>query len=78
MRIVSLIPASTGIVCALGLEDRMVGRPHACDFPASIRKLPACTEANLITEAPSAKIALQLKEILEQALGIYRVDAAVL
>ena len=33
MRIVSLLPAATEIVWALGLEDDLVGVSHACDFP---------------------------------------------
>ena len=34
-KIVSLLPSATEIVCALGLEDRLVGRSHECDFPQS-------------------------------------------
>ncbi|MER3459077.1 MAG: cobalamin-binding protein, partial [Chloroflexota bacterium] len=44
MRIVSLIPSSTEIVCALGFEAYLVGRSHECDFPPSVRRLPVCTE----------------------------------
>nr|MDP9471380.1 cobalamin-binding protein [Chloroflexota bacterium] len=31
-RVVSLIASSTEIVCALGCEDRLVGRSHECDY----------------------------------------------
>lgn len=32
-RIVSLLPSSTEIICALGLEDSLVGISHGCDYP---------------------------------------------
>ena len=41
MRIVSLAPALTEIVCYLGGEDQLVGRSSACDYPASVKKIPA-------------------------------------
>jgi iron complex transport system substrate-binding protein len=78
MRIVSLIASSTEIVCALGLEDKLVGRSHECDYPPSIRRLTACTEAKIQTDRPSAEIDRQVKGILEQALSIYRVDSEAL
>ncbi|HEY6828891.1 MAG TPA: cobalamin-binding protein [Gemmatimonadaceae bacterium] len=39
-RIVSLLPAATEIVCALGAGDQLVGRSHECDYPASVQRLP--------------------------------------
>ncbi|MEK0424367.1 MAG: hypothetical protein RJB11_458, partial [Planctomycetota bacterium] len=37
MRIVSLLPSATEIVCELGLADQLVGVSHECDYPDSIR-----------------------------------------
>ncbi len=44
MRIVSLLPAATEIVFALGLGDELVGVTHACDFPAEARTRPSLTQ----------------------------------
>ena len=48
-RIVSLLPSATEIVCALGLEDRLVGISHGCDYPKTITNRPRLTRprANL-------------------------------
>lgn len=36
LRIISLLPSATEIVCALGLEKNLVGVTHECDFPANV------------------------------------------
>ncbi len=43
MRIVSLTPSATEIVHALGLGDELVGRTHACDYPAEASEVPVVT-----------------------------------
>lgn len=72
-KIVSLLPSATEIVCALGLEDNLVGRSHECDYPASVKQLPVCTEANFPDNLGSAEIDVRVKEILADALSVYTV-----
>lgn len=43
MRIVSLQPAATEIVCALGLEDQLVAVSAACNWPPEILGRPVVT-----------------------------------
>lgn len=73
MRVVSLIASSTEIVCALGCEDRLVGRSHECDFPPSVKSLPVLTEPKFMVEGTSAEIDARVKELLRHALSVYRV-----
>ena len=40
MRIASLLPSATEIVCAIGLGDSLVGVTHECDYPEAVRTLP--------------------------------------
>ncbi|GJL54579.1 MAG: cobalamin-binding protein [Nitrospirales bacterium] len=72
-RIVTLIPSATEMVCALGLEHQLVGRSHECDFPASIAHLPVCTEPKFEVNGTSHEIDLRVKELLGNALSVYRV-----
>src|SRR5258708_20795415 len=75
MRIVTLLPSATEIVCALGFEGELVGRSHECDFPPSVARLPALTEAKFNPEGTSAEIDQRVKKIVADALSVYRVDA---
>jgi iron complex transport system substrate-binding protein len=77
-RIVSLIASATEIVCALGFEDELVGRSHECDFPASVRRLPVCTEPKFDVAGSSRQIDDRVKAILRDATSVYRVDADLL
>src|SRR3569833_141336 len=76
--IVSLLPAATEIVCALGLEASLVGRSHECDYPVSIKHLPVCSEANFPDNLSSNDIDQKVKEILADALSVYTVKREVI
>lgn len=39
-RIVSLIPAATELLYAIGAESRLVGRTQYCDYPVAVRAIP--------------------------------------
>jgi iron complex transport system substrate-binding protein len=78
VRIVSLIPSATEIACALGFEDRLVGRSHSCDYPPSVLQLPALTEPKLDIEVPSADIDARVQQLVRDGLSVYRVDSALL
>lgn len=74
LKVISLLPAATEIICALGLESQLIGRSHECDFPESIRELPVCSSAKFISGSDSQEIDRQVKEILSDALSIYTID----
>jgi iron complex transport system substrate-binding protein len=74
MKIVSLLPSATEIICALGLEQNLVGRSHECDYPESVKRLPVCSEANFPDGLSSNEIDVKVKEILADALSVYTVN----
>ncbi|PJF35248.1 MAG: cobalamin-binding protein [Candidatus Thermofonsia Clade 1 bacterium] len=78
MRVVSLLPSSTEIVCALGMADHLVGRSHECDYPEQVKALPVCTAPKFDPHGTSAEINQRVREVLREALSVYRVDEALL
>jgi len=80
MRIVSLLPSSTEIVCALGLDDSLVGITHECDYPPSVAGKPRLTSSHISHETMnSAEIDHAVRSQLAQLDGhgsIYRLDEA--
>jgi len=73
-RIISLLPAATEIVCALGLQQNLVGRSHECDYPEGVSQLPVCSDANMDHNLSSLEIDKRVKEILSDALSVYTVN----
>ncbi|GIV83883.1 MAG: cobalamin-binding protein [Candidatus Roseilinea sp.] len=90
MRIVSLLPSATEIVCLLGLRDSLVGRSHECDYPPEVADVPVMTYSSIgVTgddgainpELTSAEIDARVSQHLRDGLSLYglhpdRLDAA--
>lgn len=75
MRIVSLLPSLTELVCALGRRDDLVGVTHECDYPASVRELPKLTAGTIPAEAAGAEIDALVSA---QRDGLYTLDEEML
>ena len=78
MRIVSLLPSATEIVCALGLESSLVGVTHECDYPAAVARLPRVTRTLIPHDAASAEIDALVRERLRSTKALYTLDLPVL
>ena len=74
MRIVSLLPSATEIVCALGYGDQLVGRSHECDHPASVTELPICSRPRIRVDTSSSEIDKSVKAIVSKGLSVYEID----
>ena len=75
MRIVSLLPSATEILCALGLEQHLVAISHECDYPPSVASLPRITQSILQQGMSPKEIddAVRAANLDEQPL--YSIDA---
>lgn len=77
-RVVSLLPAATEIVCALGARERLVGRSHECDFPADVADLPVLTSSRVLASKSSRVIDRDVRAVVRDALGVYDIDVEAL
>ena len=79
MRICSLLPSATEIVCALGLRDQLVAVSHECDFPPEVRAKPVMTASRIDAGGlTAAEIDARVAAQLHDHTGIYALDEAML
>lgn len=79
MRIASLLPSATEIVCALGLEENLIGVTHECDYPPSIAGKPHLTASRISHETMnSAEIDHAVRSQLDGHGSIYDLNTELL
>ena len=77
MRVVSLLPAATEIVAALGMVDHLVGVSHECDHPAEVNRKPRVTRCAIHgNQLDSADIDRWVKTELKRTGTLYTMDEA--
>jgi iron complex transport system substrate-binding protein len=71
VRIVSLLPSLTELVCALGHEPDLVGVSHECDYPDSVGRLPRLTRSRIDPNASAGAID---RAVTDHGGSLYTVD----
>jgi iron complex transport system substrate-binding protein len=75
MRVVSLLPSLTELVCALGKREQLVGVTHECDYPQGVETLPHLTRSRIPADAQGAEID---SLVSEQGGSLYELDERLL
>ncbi len=75
MRIVSLLPSATEIVCVIGLEDELVAVTHECDWPPSILGKPVVTRSvHDLASATSRQVHDRVSAAMRGGSSLYALD----
>jgi len=75
IRICSLLPSTTEIVCELGLQENLVGITHECDYPSEILDVEVVTKSLIDhTGSTSSQINTHISEASHKGSGIYAID----
>jgi iron complex transport system substrate-binding protein len=74
-RVISLLPAGTEIVAALGAIDTLVAVTHECDYPHEVTRLPRVTASAVNRDASSSAIDADVRRLSESGLPVFALDA---
>src|SRR5829696_7224306 len=78
-RIISFFPAATEMVCALGLDEQLVGVSHECDWPPSVRQKPVVVHSALdLASLGPSEIDTAVSTRLRDGASLYAVDEELL
>jgi iron complex transport system substrate-binding protein len=74
-RVITLLPAVTEIVAALGDQRVLVGISHECDYPPSVQHLPRVTTTPIDSGASSASIDAEVHRLRQSGKPVIAIDA---
>jgi iron complex transport system substrate-binding protein len=77
-RVVSLLPAATEVVAALGALGQLVGVTHECDHPPDVARLPRVTSSVVDRDAASSAIDAEVRALASTGAPVFTLNSALL
>ena len=78
MKIVSLVPSASEILCDLGLERYLVGISHECNFPSSLQNIQTVTSSNIDSSEAQIEIDTQVRKKVNDNKPLYEINSDIL
>ena len=75
MKIVSLVPSASEILCDLGLERYLVGISHECNFPSSLQNIQTVTSSNIDSSETQIEIDTQVRKKVNDNKPLYEINS---
>ncbi len=74
MKILSLLPAATEVLCELGLSESIVGISEECNYPDNIKEKPVASRIKFGATNSSKEIDEELKKIIKNNKSPFVLD----
>lgn len=75
MKIVSLVPSASEILCDLGLGKQLVGVSHECNFPSVLKNIQTVTSSNIDSSEAQIKIDTQVRKRVTENKPLYEINS---
>ena len=75
MKIVSLVPSASEILCDLGLKQYLVGVSHECNFPLSLQNIQTVTSSNIESSKAQIEIDTQVRKRVTENKPLYEINS---
>ena len=74
MKIVTLLPSATEIVCSLGLRKSLIAVSHECDFPNDVASLPRITSSIIPDNLSTNQIDASVEKSIRNGDILYQIN----
>lgn len=74
MKIVSLVPSASEILCNLGLIKQLVGVSHECNYPPNLSNLTPVTSSNINSGETQREIDNSVRAKVKENLPLYEIN----
>ena len=74
MKIVSLFPAASEVICQLGFSEQLYGVSHECDYPEIVKEKKCVTSSFIPKTTDQSLIGRLIKEAIEKNIPLYEID----
>ena len=75
MKIVSLVPSASEILCDLGLEQYLVGISHECNFPPILNSIQTITSSNINSNETQIEIDSKVRKKVNENKPLYEINS---
>ena len=74
MKIITLLPAASEIICQLGLSDNLRGVSHECDYPKVVMDKNKVTSSIIPKSTNQKEIDMIVKRAIEKNIPLFEID----